>query len=319
MKVSPALVLFFLAPAVAELLSGSAPPSEFFNPVGLLLLASLYGSGALVVRELKVGWNKGYVSMFVLGAAYGIVEEGLMVKSFFYPGWMDLGILGVYGRWRGVNWVWAEWLTIYHAIFSVAIPITLVELAYVERRNERWVGNKKLVGLVVLLGAVTLFGYFFLTDYRPPSPQYCFFACMVAFLTLLAWKIPCSAGGNGNLQVLKPRKLVIIGFLAALTFFLFFGAGPNLVSQPLILMFLGIVLLFAIFGLLKRYDWNEGTLYHKFTLVAGAVVFLIALTPLQELDKNRPDNPQGMLIVGISALIMLILLRQKLVRARSRK
>jgi len=96
-------------------------------------------------------------------------------------------------------------------------------------------------------------------------------------LTLLAWKIPCSAGGNGNLQVLKPRKLVIIGFITALTFFLFFGAGPKLVSQPLILMFLGIVLILAIFGFLKRYDWNEGTLYHKFTLVAGAVVFLISV------------------------------------------
>jgi hypothetical protein len=161
LKVSPALVLFFLAPAVAELLSGSAPPSEFFNPVGFLLLASLYGSGALVVRELKVCWSKGYVSMFVLGAAYGIVEDGLMVKSFFDPGWMDLGVFGVYGRWWGVNWVWAEWLTIYHAIFSVAIPITLVELAYLENRNERWVGNRKLMGLVVLLGVVTLFGISF--------------------------------------------------------------------------------------------------------------------------------------------------------------
>lgn len=266
---------------------------------------------------MKVGWNKGYVSMFVLGAAYGIVEEGLMVKSFFDPGWMDLGIFGVYGRCWEVNWVWAEWLTIYHAIFSVAIPITLVELAYLERRNERWVGNKKLIGLVVLLGGVTLFGYLFLTDYRPPPLQYCFFALTVALLTLLAWRIPCGAGGNGNLQVLKPNKLVIIGFLTALAFFLCFGAGPNLVTQPLILMFLGLMLLFAILGLLKRYDWNEGTLYHKFTLVAGAVVFLIVLTPFQELDKNRSDNPQGMLIVGISALIMLILLRRKLIRAHS--
>jgi len=72
------------------------------------LLASLYGSGAIIVRELKVRWKKNYVSMFILGAAYGIIEEGLMVKSFFDPNWMNLGILGSYGRWLGVNWVWAE-------------------------------------------------------------------------------------------------------------------------------------------------------------------------------------------------------------------
>ena len=120
MKGSPALVLFLLVPAIAELLLGSAPPAEFFNPISFLLLASLYGSGAIIVRELKIRWNKGYVSLFVLGAAYGIIEEGLMVKSFFDPKWMDLGILGIYGRWQGVNWVWVEWLTIYHAIFSIA-------------------------------------------------------------------------------------------------------------------------------------------------------------------------------------------------------
>ena len=33
----PALVLFFLAPAIGELLSGSAPPAEFFNTFTLFL------------------------------------------------------------------------------------------------------------------------------------------------------------------------------------------------------------------------------------------------------------------------------------------
>ena len=312
MKVPPALVLFFLAPAIAELLLGSAPPSEFFNPISLLLLASLYGSGALIVRELKVRWDKGYVSMFVLGAAYGIIEEGLMVKSFFDPEWMDLGILGVYGRWIEVNWVWAEWLTIYHAIFSIAIPITLVELAYFERRNESWVGKKKFAGLLVLLGSVTVFGFLFLTSYRPPLPQFLFSAAIVVLLILLAWKIPSRTGKNGALKALKPSRLALIGFLTALTFFMLFMAGPYVISQPLILMILGVALLFTIFGFLKRYDWNEKTLYHKFTLAAGAVAFLIALAPLQELDKNRPDNTQGMFIVGVVALVMLLLLKRKL-------
>ena len=182
MRISPALVLFFLAPLMGELLVGSAPPSEFFNPFSLVLLASLYGSGALIVRELKVRWKKTYVSMFILGSAYGVVEEGLMVKSFFDPEWSDLGILAEYGRWQGVNWVWAEWLTIYHAIFSISIPIALVELAFAERRNESWVGNKKMFGLIVLLGGVTALGYFGLTAYRPPPVQYMCTAVSVVVL-----------------------------------------------------------------------------------------------------------------------------------------
>ena len=312
MKIPPALVLFFLSPAIAELLLGSSPPSEFFNPFSLLLLCSLYGSGALIVRELKVKWNKGFVSMFVLGAAYGIIEEGLMVKSFFDPKWMDLGILGVYGRWLGVNWVWAEWLTIYHAIFSITIPITLVELAYPERKSDRWLSNKKFLGVIILLGIVVMFGYFFLTAYCPPLPQYLSSAVIVTVLMLLAWKITSGTGKNGRLKPWNPKRLLLLGFLTVTAFFLLFMAGPYIIGQPVILMTIGFVLVLATFSLIKRFDWNERTLYHKFTLVAGALAFLIMLTPLQELDKSRLDNTRGMLIVGIIALFMLFYLRKRL-------
>ena len=129
--------------------------------------------------------NKGYVSLFILGAAYGISEEGLMVKSFFDPNWMDLGVLGSYGRWMDVNWVWAEWLTIYHAIFSIAIPITLVELAYAEKRNESWIGNKTLISLILLLGIITAIGYFALTPCKPPIIQYMLTIMSVIILSLI--------------------------------------------------------------------------------------------------------------------------------------
>jgi peptidoglycan/LPS O-acetylase OafA/YrhL len=304
-------VLFFLAPAIAELLSGSSPPSEFFNPIAFALLASLYGSGALIVRELKVRWNKGYVSMFILGAAYGIIEEGLMVKSFFDPEWMDLGILGVYGRWQGVNWVWAEWLTLYHAIFSVAIPITLVELAYFERRNESWVGNKTLGVLVILLGAVTALGYSGLTPYKPPATLYLLSIAVVIIFILFAWKIPSKTGKNG-MRRSKPRRFALVGFLATSALFLLFMLGPHVIPQPSILMALGVVLTFVMFGFFKRYEWNEKTLRQKIALVSGALSFLIILTPLYELDKSRQDNPQGMLIVGIIALVLLLLLNRRL-------
>ena len=120
---SPALVLLFLSPMIAELLSGSAPPAEFFNPVGFALLTVLYGGGAILARELMHRWGKGWLTLLVLGAAYGIAEEGLMCKSFFDPNWQDVGILGSYGRWVGVNWVWSLQLTIFHAAFSIAIPV----------------------------------------------------------------------------------------------------------------------------------------------------------------------------------------------------
>jgi len=58
-------------------------------------------------------------TILILGAAYGIVEEGLMVKSFFDPQWVDLV------PWRlrplaEVNWSGAG-LTLFHAVWSIGI------------------------------------------------------------------------------------------------------------------------------------------------------------------------------------------------------
>lgn len=312
MPKAPGIVLFFLAAAMAELLSGSAPPSEFFHPVAFLLLSSLYGSGALIARELKIRWNKGYVLLFVLGTAYGIIEEGLMVKSFFDPNWMDLGVFATYGRWVEVNWVWAEWLTIYHSVFSIAIPIALVELACPEKRNEQWISTKKLVGLMVLLGALTLFGLAFLTDYLPPFPQYFITIVIVILLTLVAWTIPSEAGKTGRVTPPKPLGLAAIGFFTTLALFLLFGAGPHLTGQPIIVMLSGMGIIVLVFGFLRRFNWNETTLHHKFSLIAGAVSFFAGLALLQELDTSRLDNTQGMALIGIAAIILLIVLGRNL-------
>mgnify|MGYP001154199992 CR=1 FL=1 len=104
-KFLPIITLLLLSPLCGELLSSSSPPVEFFNPSTLLLFGALYGCGALLIREVVHRWNKGWASIFILGMAYGIFEEGVVVRSFFNPAWMDLGILGMYGRWMGVNWV----------------------------------------------------------------------------------------------------------------------------------------------------------------------------------------------------------------------
>jgi hypothetical protein len=89
-RVSPSLLLLLLAPAIGELLSGSSPPLEFFFPPSLILLALMYGCGALVCREMVVRWGKGWLSLLLLGIAYGIYEEGIVLRSFFNSAWQDL-------------------------------------------------------------------------------------------------------------------------------------------------------------------------------------------------------------------------------------
>jgi hypothetical protein len=308
-KVPPAFTLFVLAPMIGELLSGSAPPTEFFNPIAFVLLASLYGSGAIVVRELKIRWRKDFRAVLLLGAAYGIVEEGLMVKSFFDPEWVDLGKLGSFGRWMGVNWVWVEMLTIYHAVFSVIIPIVLVELAYPERKDERWTSDRSFKSFVALLAAVTAFGFFFLTPYVPPLPHCLSTVFVICLFIYMGYRLPAEKVKAKNESTTKAWSLWIIGLTSTAAFFLIFWLSPHVFNHPITVMVLGILLVFGMLKFLAHFDWNN---LNRLAIVGGALSFLIILAPLQELDVTRQDNPAGMTLVGLAAIIGLLLLKRKI-------
>jgi hypothetical protein len=155
----PILTLLVISPAIGELLSGSSPPLQFFNPVFFLLLVGLYGCGALLVRETVVRHHLDTTGVLLLGAAYGIVEEGLTCKSFFNPNWTDTGFLSVYGRAWGVNWVWAFGLTFYHMVVSIAVPIFLTEAIFASRAREPWLRRRGWVFAGTSLALVTLLGF----------------------------------------------------------------------------------------------------------------------------------------------------------------
>ncbi len=312
--ISPALVLFFLSPTVAELLSGSAPPREFFNPFTLILLMALYGSGAVLCRELTRRWRKGWLCLLCLGAAYGILEEGLMVKSFFDPAWVDLGALGTYGRWVGVNWVWAAALTVYHAVFSIAIPVLLVELAFPSRRADRWVGRRTEVGLWILLTADVLFGFLFLTPYRPPLAGLALASAGILILVQLARRLGDPALPAPATALPRPGRLWLTGFLGTLGLFFVAWVVPGTRVPPM-----GTIALIAVVvagsGLaLFRIVRASGPLgdMHRLALAAGGLTFFIVLAPLQELDAAREDDTTGMALVGLAAVILLIALAARL-------
>ncbi len=225
----PALVLFFLSPVVGELLSGSAPPMEFFTPFGFVTLCLLYGGGALLVRELAFRWGTGWLGRLLLGAAYGIVEEALMAKSFFDPNWQDIGILGSYGRMFGVNWVWSLELTIYHCLFSISIPILLVELTFPRRRDRPWLGIPGLAVVAALLAADVVFGFIWLTPFRPPLAPYLGAVITVAVLVAAARLVRLPDGpasiaprsAEDAPRVPGPRELPFFLFGAACTVLFF--------------------------------------------------------------------------------------------------
>ena len=315
-RFSPAIILYLLAPVCGELLSGSAPPVEFFNPMGFITLCLLYGGGAVLVRELVFRWKKGWLSILVLGAAYGIIEEGLMVKSFFDPGWMDLGILGSYGRWLGVNWVWTVELIIFHAIFSISIPILITTLVFPSRKNDAWLGRGWLITIFIFFVLDILFGFLLLTTYHPPPVPYTLALGVTIGLILLARRLhTSSASPPGGIPAARSR-FGWIGFLATLFFFIIAWVLPNLPIPPLIPILLFGVLVGIVGRVIWRIsnngNWNPGQLA---ALVTGALSFFILLAPMMELDKTRTDDPSGMTVVGGSVLVLLIYFNWRLKRS----
>jgi hypothetical protein len=306
------VVLFFLAPALPELLTGSAPPMEFLSVPGFVLMSALYGSGAILIRELRVRWGKGYrPTVFILGAAYGIIEEGLAVKSFFNPEWQDLGPLGVYGRWLGVNWVWSLNLTIFHAVVSIAIPIFVVELIFPEQRNKRWLGRFGMAAFWSLLAAVTVFG-FVVFPYYPSALHVALTIGIVVALFVLARILPTPKRAPKQGWLLWPICFTVVGLGATVFFFVSHWVLPELGLPVFFTLLITALWLVATIGLVRLMSrggaWNDK---HKLALLTGALLFWALLAPVQEISPDRPDDTTGMTIVAFLVILFLIWLRWK--------
>jgi hypothetical protein len=117
-----------------------------------LILALLYGCGALLIREVTRRTSRGWPTILLLGAAYGVIEAGIVDQSMFNPsfeGWDFQALTPLPGL--GISAWYASAFVIGHIVWSIAIPIALVELLFPDRARTPWLG---WVGL-----ALTAVGY----------------------------------------------------------------------------------------------------------------------------------------------------------------
>jgi hypothetical protein len=195
------LALLLLAPTIPELLTGSTPISTVvYDPplfaIQFLGIVGLYGTGALLIREFVVYFRKGWASVLLLGAAYGIAEEGLAVHTFFAAG-PPVGALATYGHLFGVNWLWALGLTIFHATYSIALPILLVGLWFPEARGRRWL-DRGMVGVVAFVYLFVV-GLFSITVGHGPTPE-----LLAVFLGVVVVLLGLAYGAPRDLLAVRP-------------------------------------------------------------------------------------------------------------------
>jgi len=79
------LTLYFLAPILGEVFSFNTPPLAFIlDPGKLIFEPALYGSGALLIREIARRRALGWPAILVMGAGYGVLEEAIFIHSWLF-------------------------------------------------------------------------------------------------------------------------------------------------------------------------------------------------------------------------------------------
>ena len=125
-RYAPAFGLLLLAPWVGEFLLGSSPIQNL--AAALVLLLPMYGGGALLIREVTRRAGRGWPTMLILGAAYGVIEACLIDQSLFNPSFFDMDskkiapipLLGV-SAYDSLAYIGG------HAIWSIGVPIAIIE------------------------------------------------------------------------------------------------------------------------------------------------------------------------------------------------
>jgi lipopolysaccharide/colanic/teichoic acid biosynthesis glycosyltransferase len=308
------LLLAVAAPGIAELVSSSAPPLEFFVPWVFALFVLFYGGSAVLIREMTLRWNSGWRGVLLLGGAFGILLEGISTRAFFDPAWASLGPMAGQGYWLGVNWTWMFDAILYHAVFSTALPILLVYQVAPKYRREAWLDKRGLgiAGLLFVFGAAVFIQS---GKNRYPAPYSYLAFCVVAIVILgvLAYRTKASVPRPGEARPAKASHFAILSFCATLAMILQIYALPRLAHAPWLP---GAALAFLVFvstSLLLKWSGGQMTYAQCFWLLAGALGCFALLDFFQELNPARGGVARGMSVIGVATLVGLYFLRKKAV------
>jgi hypothetical protein len=272
----PAIGLFFLAPLVAEFLLGNLP----IKLLGaLVLLAPMYGGGALLIRELTRRTGRGWPTIVVLALAYGIVEEAFTTQTLFNPDYLHLHmhlLQPAYIPALGIGGWWTSFVLTLHTAWSISTPIALVEAAVPDRATVPWLGRVGL-SITVFLFAAGLIGNTLVgihqDHFMASHAQFLASAVICVLLIVLAFVLPRPRAASEASVVSKQSRapnpwLLGILALAAASAVQAVPSGWNW-GAAIAILAIDFGMAAVIFFWSQRTPWS---LTHKLALGSGAAL-----------------------------------------------
>jgi hypothetical protein len=249
----PALLLILITPLLTELLTTNNPLFSILNPATFGFLVAAYGFPVLLVREIYVRRRLGFTGLFLLGLAYGILNEGVVAQTLLTSA--PIPELAGYGEALGIHFAWSLIIVVWHAFHSVIFPLAIVHFLFPESSGKSWIQWKKASLLAIPVYALG----FVLSLYTNALGYFIAFSAAMAVLSAVAIKLP----GMPELLRIKTKPSfssrnalsagIILGFLNFWAMPIMAGTGlPAAVSISIELLFISGTIV-----LLKMKGWTE--------------------------------------------------------------
>ncbi len=321
---APAITLVFVAPLIAEVLSGATRLSVIFV---FIPESMVWGCCALIIREVVFRWRGGWRSIFLLALALSVAEEIVIQQTSIAPlPWP--GANAAYGRAWGVNWIYLLYMLGYESVWVVLVPLLLTYLIFPARRAERWLDARGLL----ISASLFLFGSFIawfawtqqarpvvlkVAPYHPPAALIAAGLSAIALLVTAGWGVRnVHSERSSSRKAPKPVLLGIAGFALGMGWnFLIWTVFAASAPAPAPVVFAAGAL-WAVFtaAVIRRWgsaeDWGG---VHEYALVFSATAVCMVGSLLQSSSWARVDQV-GAAVMDLIALACLIALGRKLVR-----
>jgi len=275
------LTLCFFAAVIPETLTttSTSVAKIITQPASLPFIMLFYGLADLLIREALVRRRLGWVSLIVLGIAFGFMNEGVIAGTWYT---VKPGGYAFIGQ---IDYTWAVALTVFHVFISVIAPIAFIETIFPSRAGLPLLRRRGIIISSVIFLLLTMV-FLFVESYRPY--RILVFALALT-LAIIALRLP--AAHPSNLSAAPPPslwRLRWVGFFTMLGFFVLIYAIPPITlklagAHVVAAQYVDIVffMLFSAFILRIGRGWTARSgwsLRHTLALITGVLAFPSLLT-----------------------------------------